>query len=709
MPYIVNFTDKDNKTPITVFDNTSSTDTSLIFPGRNVTGYGQIIAENFLHLLENFASSLEPVNPTEGQIWYDSTNGYLQLFDGTNWKAASNIQKSPTEPSVDNSKTGELWVDTTNQQLRLYTGTRWILVGPNESTVDGLRYGPAIEKIADSDNKDRTILVFYVADVPVIIFSKDSFTPKVTISGYTFVQAGININVPTTAAEIAQFAGGLLPKLIGTASAADALNVTDASGTSTAVAAGKFLRSDVVNTTDYGLNVRSNSGITLGIDGSFEISNSSTASKIYNKTVGSSLDLQINRTGVPYTVLRILDNKVGINKAVPEQSLDVEGNASVSGNIFVTSTEESTNLNSGSIRTVGGVSITKNLRVGGGVDIIGTTQVNDVQPRTTDTYDSGTPLKRWKTVRAKTIVADSIEGILNGNISGTANQAYSLKTVTTFQLSGDVISPAIQFDGQVGSATKIFNTSLTANIISGKTEPFPNVSKNNDFVLTYRPSEATATSSGLLKQTRDVFVADLAVPIGAILPYAGANAPYGYLLCDGSEVEKTKYGALYDVISSTYNGTTALNGVNTYRLPDMRGRFGLGKDNMDNATTVPNSIGGYVDAGGGTADRVPGTKASILGESAGQSSATLTLTNLPDHEHSLQNSGVQYSAVRVDTAINPPATTGAGPTSIGQAQYLNTSGPIKKPDADFKLGQPIGIMNPYLTINYIIRSGPPAF
>ena len=709
MPYIVNFTDKDNKTPITVFDNTSSTDTSLIFPGRNVTGYGQIIAENFLHLLENFASSTEPVNPTEGQIWYDSTNGYLQLFDGTNWKAASNIQKSPTEPSVDNSKTGELWVDTTNQQLRLYTGTRWILVGPSESTVDGLRYGPAIEKIADSDNTDRTILVFYVADVPVIIFSKDSFTPKVTISGYTFIQAGINVNVPTTAAEIAQFAGGLLPKLIGTASSADALNVTDAAGVTKAIAAGKFLRSDVVNTTDYPLNIRSNSGITLGIDGSFEISNSATAAKIYNKTVGSSLDLQINRTGVPYTVLRILDNKVGINKAVPEQSLDVDGNAAVSGNIFVTSTEESTNLNSGSIRTVGGVSITKNLRVGGGVDIVGTTQINDLQPRTTDTYDNGTPLKRWKTVRAKTVIADSIEGILNGNISGTANQAYSLKTVTTFQLAGDVISPAIQFDGQVGSATKIFNTSLTANIISGKDEPFPNVSKTNDYVLTYRPSAASATSSGLLKQTRDAFIADLGVPIGAILPYAGANAPYGYLLCDGSEVEKTKYAALYDVISTTYNGTTALNGVNTYRLPDLRGRFGLGKDNMDNATTVPNSIGGYVDAGGGTADRVPGTKASILGESAGQSSATLTLTNLPDHEHSLQNAGVQYAAVRVDTAINPPATTGAGPTAIGQAQYLSTSGPVKKPDAEFKLGQPIGIMNPYLTVNYIIRSGPPAF
>jgi hypothetical protein len=130
MPYIVNFTDRENKTPITVFDNTSSTDTSLTFPGRNVTGYGQIIAENFLALLENFSSANEPVNPVEGQLWYDSTDGILQIWDNTSWKAASGIQKGPSEPAIPDSKVGELWVDTTNQQLRIYTGTRWLLVGP---------------------------------------------------------------------------------------------------------------------------------------------------------------------------------------------------------------------------------------------------------------------------------------------------------------------------------------------------------------------------------------------------------------------------------------------------------------------------------------------------------------------------------------------------------------------------------------------------
>ena len=173
MPYIVNFTDKENKIPITVFDNTSSTDTSLTFPGRNVTGYGQIIAENFLSLLENFSRETQPVNPVEGQLWYDSGNAVLMIWDGTLWKAASNIQKSGVEPPTSASQSGELWVDTTNQQVYVYSGTRWILVGPTFST--GLRSGPIVESVVDSDNVDQVILSFYVEDVPIFIISKENF------------------------------------------------------------------------------------------------------------------------------------------------------------------------------------------------------------------------------------------------------------------------------------------------------------------------------------------------------------------------------------------------------------------------------------------------------------------------------------------------------------------------------------------------------
>ena len=136
MPYTVRYTDNENKTPITVFDNTSNTDSSLTFPGRNVSGYGQIVAENFLALLENFAGASAPINPTEGQLWFNSDPSVasLLIWDGSSWKAASGVQKSLVQPSVEQSKVGELWVDTINQQLFVFSGTDWILVGPNFST-----------------------------------------------------------------------------------------------------------------------------------------------------------------------------------------------------------------------------------------------------------------------------------------------------------------------------------------------------------------------------------------------------------------------------------------------------------------------------------------------------------------------------------------------------------------------------------------------
>lgn len=709
MPYTVNFTDRDNKTPITVFDNTSSTDTSLTFPGRNVTGYGQIIAENFLALLENFASAAQPVNPIEGQLWYDTENSVLKLYDNVSWTAASGIQKGPSEPSVADSKVGELWVDTTNQQLRIYTGQRWLLVGPIQSTVDGLRYGPSVEKVSDSDNIDRYLLIFYLSDIPVIIFSKDSFTPKVKITGYVTIRAGINIasakdeegNIDPAISAL--FAGGFLPKLFGTAANADALNVAGVE-----VEAGKFLRSNAINTTEFGFNIRNNSGLTLGVDGTFNLSTTSTAAKIYNSAAGSSIDLQTNRNGIASTILRVIENRVGINKPSPDFALDVDGTIQTTGSLIVTNVTASTNLNNGSIRTAGGLSVAKNIIVGDGVNITGLSVTNNIRPVATDTYDIGATDRRYRTIRAKTVIADTIEGVLSGNISGRANTAIALDNITTFQLSGDVISGPVQFDGQTGSYTKTFNTTLTSNIISAKPEPTPNRSRKNDYVLTYRPSLAASASSGLLKQTRDTFVGDFGVPMGTIFPYAGANAPYGYLFCDGSEVEITRYSDLYDVIGTLYNGVAPLQGVNTFRLPDMRGRFALGRDNMDNAISIPILTGGFADAGGGTANRVPDLLAQTLGGAAGQSSVSLVLANLPEHSHTLSTNTQDYAAIAVTTTLDAAATTGLGPTAPGQAQYLRDSGGVKK-GVGVTLGTPVGLMNPYLTLNYIIRSGPPAF
>ena len=60
---------------------------------------------------------------------------------------------------------------------------------------------------------------------------------------------------------------------------------------------------------------------------------------------------------------------------------------------------------------------------------------------------------------------------------------------------------------------------------------------------------------------------------GAIVAFAGADAPEGWLLCNGGEVNRTTYQTLFGVISTTYG---VGNGNTTFNLPDLRGRLPAG-------------------------------------------------------------------------------------------------------------------------------------
>lgn len=65
----------------------------------------------------------------------------------------------------------------------------------------------------------------------------------------------------------------------------------------------------------------------------------------------------------------------------------------------------------------------------------------------------------------------------------------------------------------------------------------------------------------------------LQVPAGTVLDYAGATAPAGYLLCDGSAVSRTTYAALFAIIGTDYG---VGNGTTTFNVPDCRGRTSIG-------------------------------------------------------------------------------------------------------------------------------------
>lgn len=84
MPYTIDYSDN-GKTPIVVNDGTVDTSTSLVYIGKNTSRFGEYLNENMLHLLENFAGATAPTNPTEGQLWYDTANSYLMIFDNGQW------------------------------------------------------------------------------------------------------------------------------------------------------------------------------------------------------------------------------------------------------------------------------------------------------------------------------------------------------------------------------------------------------------------------------------------------------------------------------------------------------------------------------------------------------------------------------------------------------------------------------------------------
>jgi len=86
------------------------------------------------------------------------------------------------------------------------------------------------------------------------------------------------------------------------------------------------------------------------------------------------------------------------------------------------------------------------------------------------------------------------------------------------------------------------------------------------------------------------------MPSGAVLPFAGATAPAGWLLCDGSPVSQTTYSSLFAVISTTYdtqmnpttNGAYSAPLAGNFRVPDYRASVlrGVGTPYVGSAVTL---------------------------------------------------------------------------------------------------------------------------
>jgi microcystin-dependent protein len=179
--------------------------------------------------------------------------------------------------------------------------------------------------------------------------------------------------------------------------------------------------------------------------------------------------------------------------------------------------------------------------------------------------------------------------------------------------------------------------------------------------------------------------APLSVPAGVISQFAGATAPSGYLLCNGTAVSRTTYSSLFANIGTAYG---AGNGTTTFNLPNFQGR---------------------VPVGVGTAPSGNGVAAKALSATGGDETVVLTIPQMPSHTHIQNNHGHTITTYNDDynsfggssTAEpsfsrnddSPPGVTRTWPVNETQAINQNTGG-----------GQAHNNLQPYLVVNYIIKT-----
>jgi hypothetical protein len=169
---------------LTLNDGIADTgNSSLTFIGKNLSNFGKQQNENFLYLLENFAGNTEPANPLRGQLWYDTTNYVIRLYNGGEWAPQSVLEYTDSVPA--GSHPGYMWFDSINNQLYVKGNSDFILVGPER--VNGF----GITKLVSTNMNGHPVIEIVINDELLGIISTGTFSTSTV--GFPTVYRGITL------------------------------------------------------------------------------------------------------------------------------------------------------------------------------------------------------------------------------------------------------------------------------------------------------------------------------------------------------------------------------------------------------------------------------------------------------------------------------------------------------------------------------------
>jgi hypothetical protein len=440
--------------------------TSLTLVGKNFVEYGELLNENFVHLLENFASAVEPANPLIGQLWYDQGVRELKLYTATGtWKGFAVLTASPDVPGYPSP--GELWWDTVNDQLKAWTNDAWVVAGPLWSR-SMLLSGAIPEYVVDIIGIEHVIIKIYVHEEVVGIWSADAaFTLDQTnlITGFPeSIEPGLtlrNDHVLHGTVELAQLAENSL-RLIG-------------------VEGEKFLRSDVTGPQEVNGTLIYKHGLGIQLYGDIEPKDTMTsyigsADKIFHTGYIDRVHGTADFADLAHDSER-LGGVLAIHylrKDTPDVKQTVEGtvefsnetSVEVGGNFLPTGTDSS-DIGTSALRFNN--TYTKNL-YSTDISSSGVITTKAIKPDNDNSYSIGEAAKRYKNVYAETFTGKATDADKLDGINSTSFLRSDEADETTGTLTTRSLLPSTDNAYDLGTSAKRYRKLYATSIVGATFE-----------------------------------------------------------------------------------------------------------------------------------------------------------------------------------------------------------------------------------------------
>jgi len=494
MPY--NFTNTDGTVTFNIIDGAlNQSSTALSLPGPNYAGYGEFLDINLVALLENFAKTTPPTQPSlYGQLWFDKGNQTLKVYTTDGYVTVGGTTAvAAVTPTL--TRTGDSWFNTTTNQLSVYDGTAYQLVGPIYTKTQGIS-GAIPVQVSDGTNQHNILELKYGTQTYAIVSGDPAFTPSVGISGFAQINPGITFNSGIPATINSNLVGNVTGNVVGNLTGA-VVTATNVYGNLTGNVTGNLTGAVVTATNVYG-NLTGNATSYCIVATNFSSGNAViTGGSITGDTSGTFTTLQATNFSSGNAVIT---------------------GGSITGDTSGTfTTLQATNFSSGNAQITGG-------------SATGLTAVSV----TTSTATNSTI-----TTEVATNFSSANAQITGGNVTGIVRTS-----ATTAQFANISTGNAVITGGQIAGVSFVvgtqgtFNNFSTANALITGGNVSGVVGVNNTFTSA-QLTNSTATTESYSDNSTNVattaFVQNV-LPLGVIVMWGGTtlNIPAGWQLCDGS-------------------------------------------------------------------------------------------------------------------------------------------------------------------------------